>query len=118
MRFTLLRDVRSVREARIRVKAFGNLPQDVVADAELVLSELVTNALRHADLADHDVIEVALERDDARLIIVVDDHNGFSGTSGAHRTPRRSGGMGLKVLDALCEHWHAEGGRVVASLAI
>ncbi len=118
MRFTLLRDAGSVREARVRVKAIGNLPEHVVADAGLVVSELVTNSLRHAGLADQDVIEVALERDDARLIIVVDDHKGFSGTSGAHRTPRRSGGMGLKLLDAICEHWHAEAGRVVALLTI
>ena len=50
MRFTLLRDVTSVREARIRVKAISDLPEHVVADAELVVSELVTNSLRHADL--------------------------------------------------------------------
>ena len=27
-------------------------------------------------------------------------------------------GMGLKLLDAICEHWYAESGRVVASLTI
>lgn len=118
MRFTLRHDVRSVREARLRLRAIGDLPGHVLTDAELVLSELVSNSLRHACLDDRDVIEVALERDDLRLIIVVDDHDGFSGTSGAHRPARRSGGMGLKLLDALCEHWHAESGRVVASITI
>jgi anti-sigma regulatory factor (Ser/Thr protein kinase) len=117
-RFTLRHDVRSVREARLRVRAIGDLPEHILTDAELVVSELVSNSLRHACLGDQDVIEVALERGDVRLIIVVDDHDGFSGTSGAHRPPRRSGGMGLKLLDAICEHWHAEAGRVVASLTI
>lgn len=117
-RFTLRHDVRSVREARLRVRAIGDLPEHVLTDAELVVSELVSNSLRHACLGDQDVIEVALERDVVRLIIVVDDHDGFSGTSGAHRPPRRSGGLGLKLLDAICEQWHAEAGRVVASLRI
>ncbi len=117
-RFTLRHDVRSVREARLRVRAIADLPEHVLTDAELVVSELVSNSLRHACLGDQDVIDVALERDDVRLTIVVDDHDGFSGTSGAHRPPRRSGGMGLKVLDAICEHWHAQAGRVVASLTI
>ena len=118
MRFTLRNDVRSVREARLKVRAIGDLPEHVLTDAELVVSELVANSLRHACLDDRDVIEVALERDDARLTIVVDDHDGFSGIPGAHRPARRSGGMGLKLLDAICEHWYAESGRVVASLTI
>jgi two-component sensor histidine kinase len=118
MRFTLRHDVQSVREARLKVRAIGDLPEHVLTDAELVVSELVSNSLRHAGLGDQDVIEVALKRDDVRLTIVVDDHDGFSETSGAHRPPPRSGGMGLKLLDAICEHWHAEAGRVVASLTI
>jgi two-component sensor histidine kinase len=118
IRFTLPRDVRSVRKARLRVRAIDDLPEPVVTDTELVVSELVTNSLLHAGLGDQDVIEVALQRDDVRLIIVVDDRDGFFGTSGVHGAPRRPGGMGLKLLDAVCEHWHAEAGRVVASLTI
>jgi two-component sensor histidine kinase len=94
------------------------LPEHVLTDAETVISELVTNSLRHASLGDQEVIDVVLERDEVHLVIVVDDHDGFSGISGADRPPRHSGEMGLRLLDAICEQWHAEAGRVVASLAI
>jgi two-component sensor histidine kinase len=96
----------------------ADLPQRVVADAELVVSELVTNSLLHAGLGEDDVIEVKLRRDDTSLIIQVDDHDGFFGSRGAHGAARRPGGMGLNLLDAICEHWYAQDGRVVAQLTL
>jgi anti-sigma regulatory factor (Ser/Thr protein kinase) len=118
MRFTLRQDVRSAREARLKLRAMDGLPEHVLTDAETVISELVTNSLRHASLGYQEVIEVALEQDEVHLVIVVDDHDGFWGISGADRPARQSDGMGLRLLDAICDDWHAEAGRVVASLAI
>ena len=119
VRFTIPPDPAAVLQARRRVKEeLGDLPQRVVADAELVVSELVTNSVLHAGLAPRDVIEVALRRDDERLVIEVDDRDGFFGKVGQHGPARRPGGMGLKLLDALCDYWEANAGRVVASLRI
>jgi anti-sigma regulatory factor (Ser/Thr protein kinase) len=67
VRFMLARDVRSVREARLRVRAIDDFREPVVTDAELVVSEFVTNSLLHVGLGNQDVIEVALQRDDGRF---------------------------------------------------
>ena len=40
--------------------------------------------------------------------IQVDDGDGFYGSRGGLMTARRPGGMGLRLVDALCDHWHAE----------
>ena len=108
--FTLAPDRVAVREARQRVRTFSDLPQELASNAELVVSELVANSVLHAHLGPGDLIEITLWRDDRRLHIEVDDHGGFSGR------PRHKGGLGFRVLDALCEDWRAEGGRVSASL--
>jgi anti-sigma regulatory factor (Ser/Thr protein kinase) len=108
----------AVAEARRRVTALGDLPAHVLRDAELVVSELLTNSLLHAELGDDDVIDVALRRDDERLVIEVNDHDGLYAESGRHPEPRRGGGMGLRFLDAICDHWHADTGRVIATIPI
>jgi anti-sigma regulatory factor (Ser/Thr protein kinase) len=102
----------AVREARVRVRELGDLPAQTAADAELVISELVANSLLHAHLAAGDVIDVSLVRENDRLLIRVDDHGSYSGR------PRSRAGMGVRVLDALCEDWSADSGEVSASLAI
>jgi len=110
--FRLMADRLAVREARLRVRELGDLPAPTAADAELVISELVANSLLHAHLAPGDAIDVSLVREDERLLIRVDDHGSFTGR------PRGRAGMGMRVLDALCEDWSAESGEVSASLAI
>jgi len=54
--FRLTADKMAVREARLRVRELGDLPARTVADAELVVSELVVNSLLHAHLEAGDVI--------------------------------------------------------------
>jgi two-component sensor histidine kinase len=110
-RFTLAPEALAVRKARLRVRAFDDLPDKARVDAELVVSELVANSLLHARLGPDEVIEVTLRRGDQRLWIDVDDHGRFTGR------PRQPG-LGIKVLDALCEEWHAEAGRVSASFRL
>ena len=100
------------------VEEFDGLPRRVVADAQLVVSELVTNSIVHAGLAPEDSIVVLLRRDEGRLAIEVDDGDGFSGRPGQPMRARGPGGRGLIVLDALCEQWQADAGRVLASIRI
>jgi anti-sigma regulatory factor (Ser/Thr protein kinase) len=111
-RFLLAADKRAVREARLHVREFGELSPETRADAELVVSELVANSVLHARLGPDDVIELTIRHDIDRLSIEVADSGGFSGR------PRMRRGLGFKVLDAVCEDWHAENGRVSASIAI
>ena len=105
-------DKRAVREARLHVRAFTELPRETQASAELVVSELVANSVLHARLRPDDLIEVTLTIDGHRLLIQVADSGGFS------RGPRSKAGWGFKVLDAVCERWQAESGRVSASILI
>jgi len=96
----------------VRIREFGELPAQTASDAELVVSELVANALLHAHLRPEDPIDVTIERDRDHLVIAVDDHGSFSGH------PRGREGIGLRVLDALCDEWHAQSGLVRASLRV
>src|ERR1700728_2890597 len=57
-RFLLAPDPRAVREARLHVRAFDELPPEAVANAELVVSELVANSVLHARMGPEDRIEV------------------------------------------------------------
>lgn len=99
----------AVREARERVRELPDLPPRTIADAELVVSELVANALLHANPAAGSMIDITVSRGERHVVIDVDDHGRFTGR------PRHCG-LGVKVLDTLCECWNADHGRVAASL--
>jgi anti-sigma regulatory factor (Ser/Thr protein kinase) len=110
--FELTTDSLAVRDARRRVRAFDDLPPTTIADAELVVSELVANSLLHSGLGPSGLIDVTLRRDSDRLVIVVDDHGSLS------RRPRGSRGLGFRILDSLCERWEIEPGRVSATIQV
>ncbi|QHC30739.1 ATP-binding protein [Streptomyces sp. HF10] len=88
-------------------------------DAQLVVSELVTNAIRHAPGPGALLLE--LSADGARLTVTVRD-------SSAHEPlprepdPRRAGGHGLHLVTRLCEQVRTvpagEGKRIVARLLL
>ena len=77
----------------------------LATDAGLVVSELVTNSVRHADVGPEETIGVDLLLFDDRLCIVVAD-------SGAEQLPRveqpdagSPSGRGLRVVDAVATSW-------------
>jgi anti-sigma regulatory factor (Ser/Thr protein kinase) len=83
--------------------------------ARLIVSELVTNSLRHADLPDAATVRVSAAIAGGILRIEVED----GGSNGAvvRRTPNRDhgGGFGLNIIDALALRWGVKrgGGTVV-----
>lgn len=93
---------RSVGEARHQTRAtltVWGVPEDAVDVAELIVSELVTNAIRHASAP----IQLRLIRN-AALICEVSD----SSSTAPH--PRRAraldeGGRGLFLVGQLAERW-------------
>jgi anti-sigma regulatory factor (Ser/Thr protein kinase) len=80
----------------------------LLSDAPLIVSELVTNSLRHAGLEDAAAVRVSAALADGVLRIEVQD----GGTNGSvvRRTPNRDqgGGFGLNIIDALAMRWGVE----------
>lgn len=97
-------DHSSVREARRFVAIFDGAESGRLVDAQLVVSELVTNALEHAALGPADSIRLRLCRLGSRLRIDVDDAGTFTADSDTFAYPRRGRhhrGRGLRVVQAL-----------------
>ena len=114
-------DHRSVQKARQFVATFDGLDSVRLDDAQLVVSELITNALDHAGLGPTDSIRVSLSRLGNRLRIDVDDAGTFAADSDTFRYPRRGltrRGHGLRMVHALAGRWQAADGRVTAWLDI
>ena len=86
----------------------GRLSEEVEGDALIVVSELVTNAIRHGGArsdADDVVVHAAL-RDEVLRLEVTDPGPGFE--PGGHG-PRADGGYGLHMLDRLATRWGVSG---------
>lgn len=78
-------------------------PAGLAMDAELLTSEIVTNSVRHAGLAEEDRIVIDLDLSEDRLRVCVSDEGpGFEyGTPQA----REIGGWGLVLVDRLADRW-------------
>jgi anti-sigma regulatory factor (Ser/Thr protein kinase) len=102
----LARDPDSAAEAR---RALGDvsdhLSQRRLEDAQLLVSELVTNAIRHAGLAERETIRLIVETDDRGMRVeVCDGGTGFALTEPAP-DPSRPSGWGLYLVRELSDRW-------------
>ena len=82
-------------------------------DANLLLSELVTNVMRHVPSRDNMVLEIHLSAPGLRVAVV----DTSTTTPSLERSSGRSaGGHGLKLVAAIADRWgseaHASGKRV------
>jgi len=76
---------------------------------EVLVSELVANAIRHADLTEQDPVSVHITADRDRVRVAVRDQGpGFAATSVGGGDPLEPGGQGLVIVDALAESWGVE----------
>lgn len=93
--------------ARAAVAAVGSgLPEGVVSDVELLTSEVVSNAVRHANLEPSQEIVLRIVADGYVRVEVADPGPPFE----AKRRRRGSGssGWGLFLVDALATSWGVE----------
>ena len=74
-------------------------------DVRLLVSELVTNAVRHANLATGDVIELVVELADHKLRVEVHDPGGGFVPSAPSPDPARPSGWGLYLVAELADRW-------------
>ncbi|MFC5954415.1 ATP-binding protein [Streptomyces pratens] len=101
------RHARSPSRARALFReqaASWELPQDVTDTAELLLSELMTNAYRHAKVPAGREIRARCELTGVRLRITVTDANDTLPTPTA-ACPDDESGRGLELVAALADDW-------------
>jgi uncharacterized protein YjbJ (UPF0337 family)/anti-sigma regulatory factor (Ser/Thr protein kinase) len=95
-------------EARRGLEALRpSLDDAVVDEAVLLVSEIVTNSVRHADLDPHDSIRVRVRGSPSMLHVdVIDPGAGFDPAS--LPAPNGQGGWGLWLLDRMATRWGVE----------
>ncbi|HSE54732.1 MAG TPA: SpoIIE family protein phosphatase [Nocardioidaceae bacterium] len=76
------------------------LPGQVVDDAVLVTSELVTNAMLHGTAP----IDLRVHADQSRVMLEVQDRANFQPRK-IRPTPEDEHGRGLQIVAALCQRW-------------
>lgn len=80
----------------------------IIADAELVISELLTNGLDHGTPADDQTLEVSWCVYDDRLNISVHDAGTVDTLRPIAFTDDGLRGRGLSIVDYLCDSWDVE----------
>jgi two-component sensor histidine kinase len=81
-----------------------DLPAEVREDVRLLVSELVSNSVRHAGLAPDELIGISVEVEKGRLRVEVSDGGpGFTPVS----TPslETGSGFGLRLVEQLAQRW-------------
>ncbi|MEA2430405.1 MAG: serine/threonine-protein kinase RsbW [Thermoleophilaceae bacterium] len=81
------------------------LDDDVMADVRLLVSELVTNSVRHADMPRPGVVNVDVSLDAQTIHVEVRDNG--PGFEPRRRSPGQSkaGGWGLYLVERLADRW-------------
>ena len=105
----LPRALESAATARQAVGELSHaLPEDVLGDVRLLVSELVTNALRHAGLGDDERIALAVGVTDQAVRVEVTDHGRGFDPSAVPSDPEAAEGWGLYLVATLSDRWGAE----------
>jgi two-component sensor histidine kinase len=95
--------------ARTRLRELP-MPPETLDTVTLLLTELVTNAMRHADVPEGSEIEVEVRRKGS--VVRVDVRNEGDSFGWRRRAPRptQPGGLGLLLVDRLATRWGFSGG--------
>ena len=91
-------------EARHALAGFA-LTDGRERDVRLLVSELVTNAVRHANLAPGDVILLVIDVEDSLLRVEVHDPGGGFIPTAPAPDPARPSGWGLYLVEELADRW-------------
>lgn len=91
----------SAREATRALAALGALGDD----ATLVVSELVTNAVRHSGSSARDELELTIALSASLLTISVSDVGRSANRPALRPKDATPGGLGLHIVDAVADRW-------------
>ncbi len=85
------------------------VPEDVLGDVILLVSEVVTNCVRHADLGSGDAIRLLVRASGTAVRLdVIDQGKGFDMPEVVEHDIRQLGGWGLYIVDQLADRWGVE----------
>jgi anti-sigma regulatory factor (Ser/Thr protein kinase) len=103
--FDLIPEAASQARAVISDQLGPAVSTKVLEDATLLVSELVTNAVRHAPSAGSPEVELRLKVDDERVRVVVSDPG--AGFVAGPRLPTAAdgSGWGLYLVDRIADRW-------------
>jgi serine/threonine-protein kinase RsbW len=99
------RDAPAAVRAALRERG-AHLPRQMRDDLLLLLTELVTNAVRHSGVADGEPIDIALnETGECVRVEVTDAGDGFERPDRLVPDLTKTGGLGLVLVDRLSRAW-------------
>jgi serine/threonine-protein kinase RsbW len=104
-------DPRSPSLARRFIDESGVVPSSLVDRVKLVVSELVTNAVRHSGMSQGDIIELRLlPSPDVVRLEVRDSGRGLTveADRGASLSELKESGLGLYVVSHVADRWGAD----------
>jgi anti-sigma regulatory factor (Ser/Thr protein kinase) len=88
----------------------GRVEDRVLNDVRLLVSEVVSNSVRHSNIALNDIVHMRLEQDPDRLRVeVLDAGQGFD-PKPRDLDRERPGGWGLYLVDRLADRWGVDRG--------
>jgi anti-sigma regulatory factor (Ser/Thr protein kinase) len=93
----------SVAAARSIVRALPRTSQELISEIELIVSELVTNAIRHGSVDLEDAIEIELEASPTSVSGCIRDHGAPFSLPDEPPRDGRPGGFGLFITRTLAD---------------
>jgi anti-sigma regulatory factor (Ser/Thr protein kinase) len=103
LEFCLERRRDAASRARVELERFDFDIEEESETVRLLLTELVTNSVRHARAGNGGPIEVHVRELPAGVRVEVDDRG--QGFDPRPRTPGIGGGFGLLLVDRLADRW-------------
>jgi anti-sigma regulatory factor (Ser/Thr protein kinase) len=103
--FELAPEAASQARAVVNEELGRVVPAKVLEDATLLVSELVSNAVRHAPRAGAPEIELRLKLDLERVRVVVSDPGAGFVAEPRLPTASESSGWGLYLVDRIADRW-------------
>jgi two-component sensor histidine kinase len=84
------------------------LREDVATTACLLVSELVSNTVRHGDCTPDDTLDVHIDREADHLRVAVCQRTAVGDLRVVTDREHREGGWGLMLVDELAQEWGVE----------
>jgi serine/threonine-protein kinase RsbW len=98
-------DAPAMARAAVGPWLFARVPEKLLGDAQLLLSELVTNSVLHGQLARGAEIRVSVEISDGLVHLEVEDPGDDAAIAPRPPDRQHGGGFGLYLVEALSERW-------------